>query len=85
MRLCPYAALATENPTPDLLLEKPHGRKEPLISTSMWKHVIVQGCYQLFWLFLIIYAAPATIHSYKYAVLPPWPPALPVQLFVRLH
>ncbi|KAL3147298.1 hypothetical protein ABBQ32_002786 [Trebouxia sp. C0010 RCD-2024] len=58
-------ALATENPTPDLLLEKPHGRTEPLISKSMWKHVIVQGCYQLFWLFLIIYAAPVTIHSYK--------------------
>ena len=59
------AALATENPTPDLLLDKPHGRSEPLISRSMWKHVIVQGCYQLFWLFLIIYAAPARIHSYK--------------------
>ena len=42
------AALATENPTPDLLLDKPHGRSEPLISRSMWKHVIAQSCYQLF-------------------------------------
>ncbi len=58
-------ALATENPTPELLLEKPHGRSEPLISRSMWRHVIVQGCYQLFWLFLIIYGAPAHIPAYK--------------------
>ncbi|DBB05302.1 TPA: hypothetical protein ACH3X3_010532 [Trebouxia sp. C0006] len=58
-------ALATENPTPELLLEKPHGRSEPLISRSMWRHVIVQGCYQLFWLFLIIYGASAHIPAYK--------------------
>ncbi len=59
------AALATENPTPELLLEKPHGRSERLISRSMWRHVIVQGCYQLFWLFLIIYGASAHIPAYK--------------------
>ena len=28
--LCPCAALATENPTPDLLSEKPHGQENPL-------------------------------------------------------
>ena len=58
------AALATEMPTPDLLLEKPHGRNEPLISRRMWKHVIVQGLYQLFWLFLIIYGAPAQLPAF---------------------
>lgn len=58
-------ALATENPTPELLLEKPHGRSEPLISRIMWRHVVVQGCYQLCWLFLIIYGASAHIPAYK--------------------
>ncbi|KAK9840937.1 hypothetical protein WJX81_001285 [Elliptochloris bilobata] len=57
-------ALATEMPTPELLLEKPHGRNEPLISRRMWKHVVVQGLYQLFWLFLIIYGAPAQLPAF---------------------
>jgi hypothetical protein len=25
----------------------------------MWKHVLVQGCYQLFWLFFFMYALPS--------------------------
>lgn len=58
------AALATETPMPELLLEKPHGRNEPLISRRMWKHVVVQGLYQLFWLFLIIYGAPAQLPAF---------------------
>ena len=58
------AALATEMPMPELLLEKPHGRNEPLISHRMWKHVVVQGLYQLFWLFLIIYGAPAQLPAF---------------------
>jgi hypothetical protein len=41
------AALATEDPTPDLLTHKPHGRDEPLISRKMWKHILVQGFYQV--------------------------------------
>ncbi|EIE19492.1 calcium-translocating P-type ATPase [Coccomyxa subellipsoidea C-169] len=57
-------ALATEPPTPGLLLEKPHGRDEQLISPKMWKHILAQGFYQLFWLFLIFYGAPAD-HQYK--------------------
>ena len=52
-----HAALATEAPTPDLLLLKPHGRGERIINRNMWKHILTQGCYQLFWLFLIIYGA----------------------------
>lgn len=58
------AALATEAPTPDLLLAKPHGRKEPIINRCMWKHIFTQGFYQLFWLFLIIYGANKWIHRY---------------------
>jgi magnesium-transporting ATPase (P-type) len=59
------AALATEAPTPDLLLMKPHGRSERIINNSMWKHIFTQGCYQLFWLFLIIYGADKYIGRYK--------------------
>ena len=51
------AALATELPSQDLLLEAPHGRTESVISRKMWKHILVQGCYQILVLFLIIYAA----------------------------
>ena len=63
-RVAVRAALATEMPTPELLLEKPHGRNEPLISRRMWKHVVVQGLYQLFWLFLVIYGAPAQLPAF---------------------
>ena len=59
------AALATEAPTPDLLLTKPHGRGERIINNSMWKHIFTQGCYQLFWLFLIIYGADKYIGRYR--------------------
>lgn len=41
------AALATEDPSPDLLLETPHGRTEPLINPAMWTHITVQGLYQV--------------------------------------
>ncbi len=46
---CPFAALATEAPTPDLLKEKPHGRGEPLISRYMWRFIFTQGIYQVGW------------------------------------
>lgn len=36
------AALATEDPTPDLLLQKPAGRRESLISPHMWWHILTQ-------------------------------------------
>ncbi|KAK9865493.1 hypothetical protein WJX84_011923 [Apatococcus fuscideae] len=57
-------ALATEDPAPELLLNKPHGRNEPLINKLMWKHIFVQGVYQLFWLFLIFYGASAVINDF---------------------
>ena len=40
--MCVPAALATEEPTPELLDEKPHGRNEQLINGRMWKHILVQ-------------------------------------------
>ena len=41
------AALATEDPTPDLLTKKPHGRDEPLISKYMWRFILTAGIYQV--------------------------------------
>jgi magnesium-transporting ATPase (P-type) len=43
-------ALATENPHVSLLSHKPHGRAAPLISRTMWKHMIVQVCACLWYL-----------------------------------
>ncbi len=40
-------ALATEDPVPELLLLKPHGRDEPLITPRMWTHIGTQGAYQV--------------------------------------
>ena len=59
------AALATEDPVPDLLLEAPHGRNEPLINGTMWVHLTVQAAYQILILFLIIYGAPNAIDRYR--------------------
>ena len=54
-------ALATENPTPDLLDHQPYGRNEPLISPTMWKHILLQSLYQLLFIFVILYAFPNMI------------------------
>lgn len=51
-------ALATENPSPELLDEKPHGRRAPLINGIMFKHIVTQGFYQIFWMFLFLYGLP---------------------------
>lgn len=51
-------ALATEDPNPALLDDRPHGRTDPLISGRMWKHILVQGLYQMLWLFLMMYVLP---------------------------
>ncbi|XP_066921379.1 plasma membrane calcium-transporting ATPase 1-like [Clytia hemisphaerica] len=40
-------ALATEQPTPDLLERKPYGRTKPLISRSMLRFIFGHGLYQL--------------------------------------
>lgn len=36
-------ALATEPPTPELLLKKPHGRKDYIITKKMFKHILGQS------------------------------------------
>lgn len=50
-------ALATEPPTDKLLLQKPHGKTEPLISNIMWKHILGHMAYQLAATLLILYLA----------------------------
>ncbi|KAI5692756.1 hypothetical protein M8J75_000261 [Diaphorina citri] len=48
-------ALATEMPTPDLLLRKPYGRTKALISKTMMKNIIGQAIYQLVIIFGILF------------------------------
>ncbi|XP_058801583.1 plasma membrane calcium-transporting ATPase 2 isoform X2 [Phymastichus coffea] len=48
-------ALATEMPTPDLLLRKPYGRTKPLISRTMMKNILGQAVYQLVVIFLLLF------------------------------
>lgn len=40
-------ALATEPPSPDLLLRKPYGRKAPLINRAMYRNIIGLSVFQL--------------------------------------
>ncbi|XP_023296722.1 plasma membrane calcium-transporting ATPase 2 isoform X3 [Lucilia cuprina] len=49
-------ALATELPTPDLLLRKPYGRTKPLISRTMMKNILGQALYQLVVIFGLLFA-----------------------------
>uniref|UniRef100_A0A1I8P3E0 Calcium-transporting ATPase n=1 Tax=Stomoxys calcitrans TaxID=35570 RepID=A0A1I8P3E0_STOCA len=49
-------ALATELPTPDLLLRKPYGRTKPLISPTMMKNILGQAFYQLIIIFGLLFA-----------------------------
>ncbi|XP_065083005.1 plasma membrane calcium-transporting ATPase 2 isoform X3 [Ochlerotatus camptorhynchus] len=48
-------ALATEMPTPDLLLRKPYGRTKPLISRTMMKNILGQAVYQLIIIFGLLF------------------------------
>lgn len=48
-------ALATEMPTPDLLLRKPYGRTKPLISATMLKNILGQAFYQLVIIFGLLF------------------------------
>jgi len=40
-------ALATEQPTDELLRRKPYGRDEPLLSKIMWRNIAGHAVYQL--------------------------------------
>ncbi|XP_026125205.1 plasma membrane calcium-transporting ATPase 3-like isoform X2 [Carassius auratus] len=48
-------ALATEPPTESLLLRKPYGRNNPLISTTMMKNILGHAVYQLIIIFTLLF------------------------------
>jgi P-type Ca2+ transporter type 2B len=48
-------ALATEMPTPDLLLRKPYGRTKALVSKRMMKNILGQAIYQLAVIFYLLF------------------------------
>eukprot|EP01100_Stratorugosa_tubuloviscum_P004636 TRINITY_DN2167_c0_g1_i6.p1 TRINITY_DN2167_c0_g1~~TRINITY_DN2167_c0_g1_i6.p1 ORF type:complete len:975 (+),score=511.82 TRINITY_DN2167_c0_g1_i6:76-3000(+) len=48
-------ALATDPPSDALLLRKPYGRNDNLITRTMWRNVFGQAIYQLIILFSILY------------------------------
>ncbi|KAM6982895.1 plasma membrane calcium-transporting ATPase 3b isoform 3-T3 [Tautogolabrus adspersus] len=48
-------ALATEPPTEALLLRKPYGRNNPLISLTMMKNILGHGVYQLIIIFTLLF------------------------------
>eukprot|EP01114_Cavostelium_apophysatum_P019580 TRINITY_DN634_c0_g1_i1.p1 TRINITY_DN634_c0_g1~~TRINITY_DN634_c0_g1_i1.p1 ORF type:complete len:979 (-),score=333.99 TRINITY_DN634_c0_g1_i1:136-3072(-) len=49
-------ALATEKPSEDLLLNKPAGRRERLITPLMWRNIICTALWELLILFGIVFA-----------------------------
>ncbi|XP_071816390.1 plasma membrane calcium-transporting ATPase 1-like isoform X2 [Apostichopus japonicus] len=51
-------ALATEPPTPALLMRKPYGRTKPLISRLMMKNILLHGVYQIIVLFVMLFKGP---------------------------
>ncbi|PNH12838.1 Calcium-transporting ATPase PAT1 [Tetrabaena socialis] len=57
-------ALATEDPYPELLDEKPHGRTEPIITGLMYMHIVAAAIYKLFWLFACLYGLPRLLSAY---------------------
>eukprot|EP00198_Chlamydomonas_reinhardtii_P002721 XP_001692057.1 plasma membrane calcium-transporting ATPase [Chlamydomonas reinhardtii] len=57
-------ALATEDPYPELLDDKPHGRSEAIITGLMYTHIVVAALYKLFWLFACLYGLPRVLPAY---------------------
>ena len=54
-------ALATELPSMDLLKQPPNGHEAALINSCMWKHIGIQGIYQVrkVWTGLV----PGVVHA----------------------
>lgn len=48
-------ALATEQPTDELLERKPYGRTKPLVSLSMMRHILGHSFYQLIVMFILTF------------------------------
>jgi Ca2+-transporting ATPase len=48
-------ALATEPPRDSLMLRRPYGRDEPIISNIMWRNMLAQASFQLIVLFTLFF------------------------------
>ncbi|GLG98877.1 Calcium-transporting ATPase sarcoplasmic/endoplasmic reticulum type [Gryllus bimaculatus] len=59
-------ALATELPTPDLLLRKPYGRTKPLISRTMMKNILGQAVYQLTVIFTLLFVGKSEHYFFSH-------------------
>ena len=59
-------ALATDFPTPGLMLKKPEPRTAPVLNTTMWKMIFGQAIYQIAVIFTLHYAG-AQIFRYSSA------------------
>ena len=53
-------ALASDNPTPDLLKRKPSRKTESIINADMYRMIIGQGAYQIFCCLLLYFIGPKT-------------------------
>ena len=49
-------ALATENPSPELLKQQPHNRNESIVSRRMWVFILGHSLYQLAVLLTLVFA-----------------------------
>eukprot|EP00359_Climacostomum_virens_P006958 CAMPEP_0204919972 /NCGR_PEP_ID=MMETSP1397-20131031/17116_1 /ASSEMBLY_ACC=CAM_ASM_000891 /TAXON_ID=49980 /ORGANISM="Climacostomum Climacostomum virens, Strain Stock W-24" /LENGTH=971 /DNA_ID=CAMNT_0052093617 /DNA_START=369 /DNA_END=3284 /DNA_ORIENTATION=- len=56
-------ALATESPNPSLLLTKPFGQKEKIITPTMWKHILGHSIYQCAWLMIVFFLGPEMFNT----------------------
>lgn len=56
-------ALATEQPTEELLNRKPYGRNQPLISKKMFKHIVGHSVYQITIVLIILFAGEVQSNS----------------------
>ena len=58
-------ALATEPPTPQLLVRKPHQRDEYIVTKKMFKHVLCQAFFQLIILMIVVMTGETWLPEYK--------------------
>ncbi len=58
-------ALATENPSEDLLDRKPHTRDDYIISRTMFKHIIGQAIFMFIMLLILVFAGDRFIPEFE--------------------
>jgi magnesium-transporting ATPase (P-type) len=69
MDLMAALALATELPTPDMLLRQPYGRYDHLVNGHMWRNIFTQAAYQVP-SYCILHEPPRHIHPFVKTLIP---------------